>query len=401
MKYSDYNFEMNDVIFQGNTIDDCLFIDWCILYECNYKCSYCFGQDTLSNAQFTPLDKLKYAVDNIFKIHKSRYAFTLTGGEVTYYPYLLDLVNYILGYNKNTSIYIITNGSRSIEYFEDLFSKYVNSKITLTISIHLEYAKYEHIQNIIKLANRYNKRIRLSLMLHPYMYKEVKEFYYNLIDLRKSYVFDINLAELRGGNSFDMVDNRYTEEYLSWCDIESFNCNNIENKSDDILPINWGPKPYYKIINNEKNIRIDHYKAMRENKKKFTGFYCCGGINAISILSNGDYKAGNCGDFPIIGNIFNTGIDYEKLFNFTVCTKYECGCRANDCIPKFRNLEDAIDYTNKTKIRYILNIFTKDINEVIKINENINNHIDVLINIISWWIPFKKWRESFRNKFKK
>ena len=31
---------------------------------------------------------------------------------------------------------------------------------------------------------------------------------------------------------------------------------------------------------------------------------------------------------------------------------------------------------------------------------HVNHCIDIIINTIAWWIPFKNWRESFRGKFK-
>ena len=35
-------------------------------------------------------------------------------------------------------------------------------------------------------------------------------------------------------------------------------------------------------------------------------------------------------------------------------------------------------------------------NNVNKLNEKLN----MLINCIAWWIPIRKWRDNFRNKFK-
>ena len=32
-------------------------------------------------------------------------------------------------------------------------------------------------------------------------------------------------------------------------------------------------------------------------------------------------------------------------------------------------------------------------------SKSINKKIDTLINFISWWIPIRKWRDNFRNKF--
>ncbi|MEI0528413.1 hypothetical protein R4J00_07165 [Brachyspira intermedia] len=399
MKYSNSNFRIEDVIFQGNIEDDCLFVDWCVLYECNYKCSYCFGQNTLENAVFTPIEKMKHAVDQLFSIEKKRYCFTITGGEVTYYPYLFDLIDYIFSFNKNVSVYIITNGSRSVLFFDSLFNKYYNLDLTITISIHIEYAKIEHIKDIIVTANKYNKRIRLSLMLHTNMHKEVQIFFESLMILRNEYEFDMNLAELRSGDFFDKVDPRYDEKYIKWIDDTVDMINDKKFIKDKLKIVPWGPKPYFNLNNGETNIRLDHYKAMRNLQKRFTNFYCCGGINAIRINTDGSYAGGVCKDFPVIGNIYEDKINYEKLFNFTKCTLYECGCRANDCIPKFKKLEDAIVYTDHIKINYLLQAFLytdKKLDNYILKN---NIFTKELIDSIAWWIPIRKWRDNFRSRF--
>lgn len=42
------------------------------------------------------------------------------------------------------------------------------------------------------------------------------------------------------------------------------------------------------------------------------------------------------------------------------------------------------------------------INDLECVNNNINNleyKIDKLIDTLAWWIPIRKWRDNFRNKF--
>lgn len=103
MKKYDYDFSMDEVVFNGNTIDNTLFVDWALLHECNYKCSYCFGQSAIDKANFIPLAKLKHAADLLLSIDKEKYVFTITGGEVTYYPYLFEFIDYLFKHNIHIS----------------------------------------------------------------------------------------------------------------------------------------------------------------------------------------------------------------------------------------------------------------------------------------------------------
>ena len=404
MKYTNIDFKIDDVIFHGNIEDNCLFIDWIILYECNYKCSYCFGQDSLSKDKFTHLEKLKYAVDQIFTIDKDRYAFTLTGGEVTYYPYLLDLIDYIFSYkNKNISIYIITNGSKNIDFFNNFFSKYAGYDITFTISIHFEYVQFDHIFDIIKLANQYNKRIRISIMAHPIMRKEVESFFNDILKLRNNYVFDINLATIMSGESYNILDPRYDEDYLKWIKESTEYINNKVYKNDNLNRITWGPKYYYNLKNGQNNIRIGLDDAIIEEKLNFNNFYCCGGINTIRINHDGTYKSGTCSNYEIIGNIYTDVIDYKKLLNIVKCSLNSCPCTADYAIPKFRYIENAIEYNDKIKNNYLFSVLNSINNKFNILNNDIRiikYKTNSIIDTLAWWIPFKKQRESFRSKFK-
>lgn len=414
---------MENVVFHGINKDDFLFIDWIILDGCNYRCSYCFGQSSLDKSQFVPVEKLKHAVDQIFKINRKTYIFNILGGEPTFYPYLMDLVSYIDSFKKNIILSFITNGSRSIEYFNDLISSFKCESI-FNISLHMEYVDIKHIEELIKLFNKHKKRVFFSLMTHPEYKEKTYYVFEEMLNLRKKYVFDLYLFELKAPPDFQTIDKRYDYEFIKWIDFNRGHYDFLSNKYmqyDTNLDIRYplSNNSFYRIEynNTHKDISITHSLALRNMKRNFKNFYCCSGINLLSIDSMGYYRGGVCPVIPYIGNIYNEDIDIYKLSRYYKCTMEQCGCNTNDCNYKYRYKIDADKYVND----YIIansNLIISQLNNKLEFNNlqisdlnkkmfefqnefyAIKKNVDRIINLIAWWIPVKKWRESFRDKFK-
>lgn len=397
---------MDNIVFHGSKCSDSDFleINWQLLYGCNYKCSYCFGQETLNKKDFISIDKLKHAVDNIFKINKKYYTFSLLGGEPTYHPYFLELVKYIYSFDKNISLLLISNGSKNTDYFEKLLYYAGNNDLYFHFSIHFEYADIEHIKDLIKLFNKYKKIISINLMLHPEYKDKIHKYFNELIEFQKEYYFNLGLAELREPPDFNTIDSRYDKDFFNWIDNSRNTIEYSKHEIDDFTNRNiLFPQVYFKVKNINNNIEdicIHHNIALRNNLQNFKKFYCCGGINLIVINNDGSYRGGQCPQFPTVGNIYEDDeINLFKLSNFIRCNMYQCGCETNARNNKYIDIEKAKKYVlnyKKKDSNYMINYMQDIYNKVNEIDNKINNIIDTL----AWWIPIKKYRDNFRNKFK-
>lgn len=251
-------------------------------------------------------------------------------------------------------------------------------------------------------------------MFNPDKKEQCQSIFDELLELRKYYYFNLYIAELREGENYEKVDSRYTKDDFSWADTSRNKFKVICNESL-ITPISCnvvGLDAYYYLKQNNEKIHLNHEIAMRTNRKKFTDFYCCGGINLIRICPNGDCMAGVCGLFPTIGNLYKKDgyINHLALTEYIKCRVEQCGCSSNDVIPKFRYEKDAIEYVNNYRAKIMPEI-VQSINSKLKhqedrISELINSklkhqedRINKLINPVAWWIPVKKWRDKFKAKF--
>ena len=457
--------KMEDIIYHGPDLsgfDDYLVVDWVLIHGCNYKCSYCFGQSELSKKDFTPIDVLKNSVDKIFNLKKQFYVFSLLGGEVTYHPDFLELIEHIYSYkDRKIFVKIASNCSKSIEYFDKLLSYVGNNNFVMNFSVHFEYADIEHIKELIILFNKYKVNICINLMLHPNYIEKIKEYFNELISLKRKYYFDFTLTELREPPTFNVLDSRYDESFFDWVKECRDIIKNVKTESEKFENRkDLRPSSLFTIIKNNEvqNISIGKGISLQNKLKSFKYFYCCVGIKLIHIRADGKYRGAVCTNSPVIGNIYyDKEIDFYKLTNFVKCTQLQCGCGMNDNLSKFRNIDEAKKYVlnyrkkypelmmeyllntieelkkdinsnNKNKVDDVNKNLTNINNRVNDVNKNLtninnrvndvnknltnvnnkvnsidnkfNNKINRLIDTLAWWIPFKKKRDEFRNKFK-
>uniref|UniRef100_UPI003F4B6CB2 radical SAM protein n=1 Tax=Brachyspira catarrhinii TaxID=2528966 RepID=UPI003F4B6CB2 len=411
------NFCSDKINFFGDMKNNIFYINLSLIKYCNYQCSYCCAEAVKidNKLDIATYDEIIYILGRFFKLNFEEYFIVLVGGEPTLHPDFINIVKFINGIQKKINLYIVTNGYKKIEYFKKLFENVNNINLILKISIHIEYTNFEHIKDIIISSNQYNKTILLAFMIHPTLKKEREIFFNQLFLLRKHYNFNISFDELQDGILYNKVDSRYTSEDFEWIDEIKLKYNSEYNNQSNL----YMHFPYYIIKDKYDEITIpllDHSLAIRENKKSFKNMYCCYGINTISIWNNGLSSGAECNVFKR-QNIYKDFFNWDEMIGYIKCPLEQCRCAFNDHLPRFRKEEDAKKFINEYKLKnnYIfLQDYITQIQNIIKvtdskIDENIktmyskiegnNIKLNKLIDSIAWWIPVRKWRDNFRNKF--
>ena len=323
-------------------------------------------------------------------------------------------MKYINNSDKNISINIVTNGSKSIEYHSKLFDSIKNKKLLFNISIHLEHCRLNHLIDLIKLANEHNVFLIFSLMLHPEKFELIEEFLSSFTELRKDFFFDVSLRELRQAPNFDRNDERYTDKHYNWIDSANLRWELAVKNSKDKKIDYFSYLPHrgrYNIMKSGKIIKdvyVDYGISIRNGLKSFSGFYCFAGSNFINIHPDNSYSfAIQCPQYASLGNFLDYDTNNHSIFE--ICKQYQCGCDSNDVIPKFRNTYEAskfisenINYYSTSLINTLMDVRYNQISNLDnKINNqigNLDNKINNIVNRIAWWIPIRKWRDNFRNK---
>lgn len=335
-----------------------LMVNWPITEMCNYACSYCFGQTKIDKNKFIPLHKFLIALENIRRLNRSAYYFTLAGGEPTAHPAFLDLIYAIKTIFKERvkNITFVSNGSRNAEFFKGLSQVTTSINTRMIISIHQEYAEIAHIRDIIKIMSD-SCQLTFSLMFHPNYFEKTKEWITALCEARKEHNFWVTVALLRSGPNYDRLDERYTPEMIAWQKVgqQQFNNAAIANKT-------VGKKISVNLPEIFRDIAVDglikHQRCstrpadFAEGLYNFRDFYCVTGAHMLSICPDGSWRGAVCNAAKILGNIYDenqfTGVE---PFQIVKCPYPNCGCSANDPLMKFQDENEANSYLKILKER--------------------------------------------------
>ncbi|MFA7074317.1 MAG: radical SAM protein [Endomicrobiaceae bacterium] len=117
--------------------------EWNIIYQCNYRCSYCifdgkwdeYGPRTV----FKSVNELLEIWDRIYSLY-GKTSIVFTGGEPTVYPDFFEFVSKLS--EKHYPINISSNGSGDLKRLCEICD---NTKVSVSISFHPEFDKAETV----------------------------------------------------------------------------------------------------------------------------------------------------------------------------------------------------------------------------------------------------------------
>lgn len=368
LKISEYDFTkipFNDIIRVGQRTmlyRDMFTVSWLLGRYCNYRCSYCWPYARSDTKDHRPTPLMLKTVDEIKRQARERnfnsFHFSLSGGEPTFHPAYLDILNHLNDDVKNTnytSVHMTSNMSQSIKWLE---TKYIPAvryfhRASITASCHREHVdtdkKVEEFADKLVLCQEHDTQITINMVMVPEQFYEIYDlalyFHNRNINVTLKPQSDPTASRIVEGYTEDMLSKlhngmpqrAYTEEKASKANIVQ------------------RPKPTYSIdktdLNYKQQAEVDaHYQvefidkeqkswymdqAERFNAFNFNNFHnweCSSGYRSIIIREpDGTIKRSySCAEAPL-GHI-ETGF---KLYDKPMpCGGYSCVSSADSKIPK-------------------------------------------------------------------
>lgn len=330
-----------------------LHVNWALTYMCNYQCSYCFGNERLDKRRFSSLTDLEAAVDNIAALNRDACNFTFTGGEPSIHPHFFELLEMLaakLG-ERLDYVVLISNGSRQGSLYARLAEISNNININLMLSLHMEYLEEDHIMELIDGISD-KMCLNFNFMYHPGKREYSRKLHESLCAKRREKAFNLSNTLLRGGRNFDVIDSRYNEDDFAWHRqaVQAFS--QAEKAGPAKTPWKIRHRHLHKLFwdyaRNGKYLfetweGADRSGKLRDGFFNFHGKYCVIGSTELAIMPDGlAHGAQNCGQAPKKYNIFRENPYLRDDFIQCVkCAKENCGCSANDLLPKFESKAEA------------------------------------------------------------
>jgi len=359
-----------------NEIASTMTVDWYIGKRCNFCCSYCadFLHDNYS--QHVTLEQMKLFVDRIVSRYGTDITWSITGGEPTLNPDLLNILSYIQ--DKQRDISICTNGSRTIDYLKQLFTL----SGTIVFSLHFEHIAEtqetleEYVNKIIELERwrlEYNsgipeqdkgwepgktapRRLIARVMARPGYERQImwaterlksaniEQLEHRVVRPQSENTVN-KLKQKTETGKYRFKDkpesqqlSEKTKVYSSTSNSPSIQKQTIEREqkwyTDDnkrILNKEYGEVKknrrwllLYQINDDDEIIKTEHHynKLNFEGKTNFYGWRCMAGISLIRIAPNGDIFIANCGQGGSIGNIYRN--EFNPPTEPVACEKFRC-----------------------------------------------------------------------------
>jgi MoaA/NifB/PqqE/SkfB family radical SAM enzyme len=270
-------------------------INWWLMNHCNYKCSYCADLIKNGSVELIDIDHAKDFVDQCAKysIKKNlRINLDITGGEVTQWYFLDDLLRHAKSYNSYNKIR--TNASQNLKEFADT----IDLLDSIQLDFHPEYASVSHFFLCVKESIIQGKEVFVNVNMMPERWQETSDLYEDL----KSKWPNLNITKrmLFEDPAINKVPLEYTEEAI----VE------LKDQKGDI-ELDHGDRIEY----------TDYQTLILDQRNNFKGANCRIGIEQIIVDAWGVVRRGHCRQGSSIGKLGDIiRFDDREI----ICQKPDC-----------------------------------------------------------------------------
>ena len=363
LKWSEYDFTKipyDDIVQVGQRTllyRDLFTVSWLLGRFCNYKCSYCWPYARSDRKDHRPTELCLKTVDEIKRQARENgfnsFHFSLSGGEPTFHPGYLDILEHLASDVPNTnytSIHMTSNCSRNMKWFEN----YVECakpfhRASITASLHTEHLntreKMQDFADKLILCQEHDVQITINMVMVPNWFERDWE---NALFFHEQGI-NVTLKPQSDPTASKVVEG-YTEEQMKrlWNGMPQMAYTEVKRKWEG-RPKPTFEMPQYAIGENDKSVPWHMQVEFTDSKGKkwymdqaerfnafnfnnFEGWSCNSGYQGIIIREpDGSIKRSySCADQPL--GYIESGF---KLFEKPMpCISKSCVSSADSKIPK-------------------------------------------------------------------
>jgi MoaA/NifB/PqqE/SkfB family radical SAM enzyme len=272
------------------------YVNWWLTDHCNWDCSYCHDILKRGDLPFPKLDHVKDFIDQISafcrRINKKIFL-DITGGEVTEYPFLDELL--LHARSHDSYIKIRTNASQTV----DNLCKTLDLVDVVEIEFHPEHTQTSHFMMCLNAAaQKQGLLVSVNLNALPERFHEVEELEHRIRE--KWANFNVKLKMLFN----DPVSNTKPMIYQEPQKVK------LKRQSGSMI-LDYGDDQEF----------TDYQTLILEDKNRFEDWSCNIGIEQIIVDAYGVVRRGHCRQGGSIGSLGNP----LRLDGLTVtCKKSHC-----------------------------------------------------------------------------
>jgi organic radical activating enzyme len=368
LSWSAYDFEKipyDELVRVGQRTmlyKDIFTVSWLLGRFCNYRCSYCWPYARSDSKDHRPTELCLKTIDEIKRQARERnfnsFHFSLSGGEPTFHPGYIDILNHLNNDVDNTnytSVHMTSNMSRSLRWFKEEYCPAVSKfhRASITASLHTEHVdtseKMQDFADKLILCQQHDVQVTINMVMVPEWFDRDFEnalFFHNQ-------GINVTLKPQSDPTASRVVDG-YTDEMLKRLHNGMPQRAFTEDKSKQAKLVKRPEPKFYKtpdpIYQDAQSKIPQHFQVEFRDKEhkiwymdqaerfnafnfnKFKGWECSSGYRGIIIREpDGSIKRSySCSDVPL-GNI-ETG--FQLFDGPKPCISDSCVSSADSKIPK-------------------------------------------------------------------
>lgn len=303
---------------------DCMRINLNVSDICNFSCSYCFNGNVHKRHKVLDKDVLSHFIEDLAERNRDSYCFGISGGEPLLYPHLgfmLEKIEKCIHTDKKL-VGILSNGSLLTEKGQELYEKVNKTKLTFSISVHLEQIDLKKFCDSI-VSFGHHDDLNCKILLAPGQLEKAKQAVEMLAERNITTI--IGPVTSPSGKPYD-----FSEEELKFLN------KHIKNSEEAVFYIeyeNGDAEDIYRVT-----------KGLHPEKSDFYGMRCLAGRNSLGLGPDGVVRrcfwAGN-ESFDLHETRLR---DIPELNAPCTCASHFCNCHAFLRMPKWIDDADAPRY---------------------------------------------------------
>jgi pyruvate-formate lyase-activating enzyme len=263
--------------------------------HCNYNCSYCPDIIKSGSIDLPNIEHCLNFVDQVNNFAKTlgkTCSYYFTGGEVTQWPWLVDLIKHIK--TKNSNVCIRTNASMPIAEWQRL----LDTVDSINLEVHSEHTPISHFMLCLHAAKKKNVNVSITMSMLPDRWQELED---TITKIQKiwpdQHVHRKMLFE-------DPAINKQPMEYKLEHTVK------LKSQHGDLIYIKDGKTEF-----------TDFQTLMLDGKNTFPGQQCMAGVEQLIIDAWGRIKRGHCGQGGLVGKL---GIEFTGVQLPIICNAEAC-----------------------------------------------------------------------------
>lgn len=290
-------------------------VEWMLGNTCNYDCSFCSAEFKSGDKKYLDIDVYIDTTKRLIEQSGNKKVwFKITGGEPTLYPKLIELLKFIKSTGNFT--YIITNGSRTLRYWEEL--KEANCIDFIAVSMHPEQkADVDHIIDVINVFKDTETIVTTNITCVPEYFDVAISYFYKIYNSCPTL---INLQQINDEQGMA----KYSETQIKMLLLHS----NKLTPTYHTKPKSSIPQEYsyhtgqLKFTYNNGSTKKDHaINFIKRGEDNFNGYLCDAGKKFIRI-SHDTIQRAICGE----GKKWSIYDDILFATDPIECARTKCDC---------------------------------------------------------------------------